>query len=232
LWGAFRQGISWLAPALAWFGVYWAAFLASKVLLFERYIPPTLPVYAALVGMGLVAVVRPVAQRIGNLPKRALTLVAAGAVAAYMTVLMTAVSEETQRIEDNLRIPLGVWLRSNSKPGDTILLEPISFIGYYAHRRVLDPIGLVSPSVLMHYRLDVVSPWLEIIDRYQPEWCVLRPGELAHIEEGARVQGRSLADEYALVRTVSYTPRPSREPITFHVFRRKSLRQNQAGRDG
>ncbi len=100
------------------------------------------------------------------------------------------------------------------------MLEPIGYIGYYSHLRVLDTVGLVSPEVLRFYRPGNQAPMLDIARTFRPEWCALRPGELGHILGVAKAMGIRWEDHYRLVRTFSYTPRPTRELITFHVFRR------------
>lgn len=216
---ALQERWTMLVPPLLWFALYWTAFLLSKVLLFEWYLLPPLPVYALFVALGLASV----AERIGGgWPRRWQQVVMwsiAGGLGGAMTLLMFRANRETQRIEDNLRIPLGRWLKAQSRPTDRILLEPIGYIGYYAERPVLDVIGLVSPQVLPFWNRRNAAPMREIALHFLPEWCVFRPGEVAHIE--AADTDHAFARRYALVRTFAYTPRPNRDLIVFQVYRRR-----------
>jgi hypothetical protein len=221
LWRVAQARTAWLVAPLAWFALYWVAFLVSKVLLFEWYIPPTLPVYAVLFSMGAVGTWRWLSRAWQQRVRRLALSASAAGVVVYVTWLMVGVSRETQQIEDNLRIPLGLWLQAHAASDDTIMLEPVGFIGYYAHRKILDPIGLVTPEVLPYYRDETPSPWLDIVDHFKPRWCVLRPGELEHIRFGAKQQGHDWESRYQLVQTFSYTPRRGRDLVTFHVFVRR-----------
>ena len=71
-----------------------------------------------------------------------------GGYVRQLAVALTAVLSESQRVEDQLRIPIGRWLAANVKPHERVMLEPIGYIGYYSERRIIDDVGLVSPEVL------------------------------------------------------------------------------------
>lgn len=217
LWRASRERMGWLFAPVAWTALYWVAFLWSKVLLFEWYIPPTLPVYAALVAIGLESLIGPLAARTSKALRYGAASIAVGAVAVWMTVLMISVSSESQRIEDYLRIPIGHYLAMNVGPNERVMLEPIGFIGYYSRCRVLDLVGLVSPEVLPSYAHEIASPFLDMIRRFHPEWILLRPGELQHILDANGVWWQA---HYRLHKTFTYTPRPTREAVTFFLFHR------------
>src|SRR5207249_4901683 len=79
-----------------------------------------------------------------------------------------------QRLEDEVRKPLGLWLAANTRPTDRVLLEPIGYIGYFSRRYILDSIGLVSPQVLRFYR-EAGDPLAHMVDHFRPEVLVLRP---------------------------------------------------------
>jgi hypothetical protein len=87
-------------------------------------------------------------------------------------------------IENGHRRPLGLWLKENVPPGQTVFLEPIGYIGYYSQCKLLDWPGLVSPEVVAARRKigTPESPW----GRYywglaaaelKPDWIVARPNE-------------------------------------------------------
>ena len=94
-----------------------------------------------------------------------------------------------QRIEDTVRRPLGLWLRDNTPPGDRIMPEPVGYVGYYSRRPILDVIGLVSPQVLPYWREASQAPMRDIALAFRPEWCVLRPAELANIHAAHSTPG-------------------------------------------
>jgi len=221
LWLAWKRGLNPLIAPLAWFLLYWITFLISKVLLFEWYLPPTLPVYEVFVALGLVYVSQLVFKKIPSRIATGLTYSSAACVYVCVIWLMYGASLETQKTEENLRIPLGLWLKANAAPTDRIFLEPIGYVGYYSERPVLDAVGLVSPSVLRFYTPRTSAPWLDMVRYFHPEWCVLRPGEFQHILDGSRSSGYAWDNEYELVHSVSYTPRVGKEPETFLIYRLK-----------
>jgi len=209
-----RQGVGALGPGLAWMGIYWTAFLLSRNLLFEWYLVPTLPVVEAAAAVGMTGL----AERLRV--SRSIAWTAAGLAAAGLALVSIRTCTEAQSIEENLRKPIGLWLRAHSRPGDRVMLEPVGYIGYYSRLRVVDVVGLVTPQVLPYWRRGSPAPFLDIARAFRPEWCVLRPGELKRMVEAARSSSRPWEREYVLARTFAYTPRPDREPIIFHVFRR------------
>ena len=52
-------------------------------------------------------------------------------------------------IEDGLRQPIGLWLRDHAKtPHDSVMLEPLGYIGYYSGLKMLDYPGLASKEMV------------------------------------------------------------------------------------
>lgn len=215
LWYALRTPslISLRAPVL-WFGLYWAAFLVSKNLLFPWYLLPPLPIYSMLAALGIARLTEKLSYQI---PTAALVIgVVAFGVGTVLVLQRSA--REAQKIETELRIPLGLWLREQMKPDETVMLEPIGYIGYFSQRRVLDVIGLVSPQVLPFWHKDDSAPMGTIATHFKPEWVVLRPGELQHILDFHRSDWER---DYQKIRTFSYKPSATREPVVFEVFKRR-----------
>lgn len=211
-WGAY------LAPVI-WFGLYWLAFLFSKVWLFEWYLVPPLFVYVILAALGLTTV----AARIpASAPVPVRAALAAGLAVALCVLNVRdtlAFTRSSQALEDHLRRPLGLWLRAHSRPTDQVMLEPIGYIGYYSRLPVLDVTGLVTPAVLPFYNSSDPCPLLAIADHFQPQWCILRPGERAEIQQAAQAGGQPW--NYRFVRAFSYTASPSHATALFEVYRRE-----------
>jgi hypothetical protein len=81
-------------------------------------------------------------------------------------------------IEDGLRRQIGTWLRDHARsPRDTVLLEPLGYIGYFSGLKMLDVPGLSSEEMVETRRR--LGPdkegqaYLELL----PDWMVLRPSE-------------------------------------------------------
>ena len=203
------------APSL-WFLLYWGAFLVSKNLLFPWYLLPPLPVYYLLAALGLARLT----QRLRLAIPVPVTVSAVLAAALAGGLLLGRSVREAQQIETNLRIPLGLWLRKQMKPSEIVMLEPIGYIGYVSQRRVLDVVGLVSPQVLPFWQKSDSAPMGTIATHFQPQWVVLRPGELQHILDFHRSDWEH---DYALIKTFRYQPTTARDAVVFHVFRRRSF---------
>jgi hypothetical protein len=78
-------------------------------------------------------------------------------------------------IEDGLRRPIGLWLRDHARtPQDTVMLEPLGYIGYYSGLKMLDFPGLASKEMVeVRKRLGPNrenQAYLEL----RPDWLVLR----------------------------------------------------------
>jgi hypothetical protein len=212
--------VSTLGVATAWLGVYWLAWLFSKVLLFEWYVVPPLPVWEALIAIGAEQELGAAARRRPWL-LRAAPLVLAVPLAAAGLWRTADLCAENQRVEEVARKPLGLWLRDHAGPGETVMLEPIGYIGYYSRLRVLDVIGLVSPQVLPYWRDQSQAPYLDIARAFRPEWCVLRPSEVERMRAAAAATGRPWETDYELVGEWVYrSADPKRESYAFQVYRR------------
>jgi len=85
-------------------------------------------------------------------------------------------------VEDGTRRGVGLWLRDHIRPGDTVFLEPIGYIGYYSRAHILDFPGLVSPEVV-RARRETGQGFFGCIGRLWPGWLVLRPQEFSQLRE-------------------------------------------------
>ncbi|HEY5079975.1 MAG TPA: hypothetical protein VII43_09010, partial [Opitutaceae bacterium] len=85
-------------------------------------------------------------------------------------------------VEDGTRKQIGLWLHDHMKPGDTVYLEPIGYIGYYSQAHILDYPGLVSPSVV-RARHETGQGFYGCIGVLKPDWVVARPGNLQAFQQ-------------------------------------------------
>ncbi len=206
-----------LLPPALWFALYWLAFLISRVLLFPWYLVPPLAVYEVAVGLGGVAAWEWLQHRRSFDVPRPVSGALFGTLAVACTVGTMVMTRGEQEVEEKVRIPLALWLQAHSRATDRVMLEPIGYIGYYAHRPVLDVVGLVSPQVLRYYQPQIEAPMLEMARAFRPEWCVLRLGEIARIQRAATAQGDPWEDHYRCVQTFSYAPNHN----VYYVFQRR-----------
>lgn len=195
-----------LLPPLLWVGLYWTAFLVSRVLLFPWYLIPPLPIYEAFMAMGLVSVVEWAQLRSLRLPPLPVTAGLMAMLTIGCAVGAGVMARGEQGVEERVRIPLALWIKAHSGAGDYVMLEPIGYIGFYSERPVLDVVGLVTPRVLPFYKPQNEAPMLEIARAFRPEWCVLRPGEIDRIRRVANAEGKPWEESYALVQTFYDTP--------------------------
>jgi hypothetical protein len=65
------------------------------------------------------------------------------------------------------------YLLKNARPGETVMLEPIGFIGYHNPLRVVDEVGLVSPQVARR-RMQGPGWYADIVRSERPDWLVVR----------------------------------------------------------
>ncbi len=219
---SFEQIRALRAP-LIWLLVYYAAMLMSRVPAFGWYFVPPMPLYFLAVAISPGALLRLCARVLRQERRLTSQRLAAGALACLAVPLVWHVRSvaadvaRAQRLEDEVRRPLGEWLRANTKPTDRIMLEPIGYIGYYSKRRVLDIIGLVSPEVLPYYRPEVDHPVGEIVAHFKPSVLVLRASEKDEIESySKRAGGDVLRADYQSIGT---WPQAGPDPI-FYLYRR------------
>ena len=133
-------------------------------------------------------------------------------------------------IENGLRRQIGLWLRDHAQtPHDTVLLEPLGYIGYYSGLKMLDFPGLASREMVeARKRLGPGKQNLVYLE-LKPDWVVLRPWEA---DCGIYIDKQGLQNDYELVRVfdaadkiqaISWLPgRPYLQfDQTFLVFHRK-----------
>lgn len=136
-------------------------------------------------------------------------------------------------IEDGNRRQIGLWLHDHAAPGDTVMLEPLGYIGYFSGLKMLDVPGLSSREVVAAAGR-VGRDWGDLAVALRPTWLVLRDSEISSIKEK---HPRLLDVTYAPVRVfdvrqrvgeLSVYGRPYLEfDARFTVFRRSDDASNQ-----
>jgi hypothetical protein len=106
-----------------------------------------------------------------------------------LSLLLTLLSAyqsriQQQVIEEGHRKQIGLWLRQHAASSrDTVFLEPLGYIGYFSQLKTYDALGLSSPEVVASRKTLKTdnNDWAQLILTLQPDWLVLRPGEVTFI---------------------------------------------------
>jgi len=202
-----------------------AGYLALHGFAFPWYYPP-------LAVLGLVAIVRGLFRLAALVSVRSATALAGVALSAIaveraclfeMTVL--EMSAQQTEIELGNRQRIGLWFREKLRPGETVYLEPIGYIGFFSGGKILDWPGLVTPEVVALARRGV--GFYEAPRFLDPDWMVLRPTEAKKMmadlelerkyELAATFDVRGKLALYAYIPGINYLLYDS----VYHVYRKK-----------
>jgi hypothetical protein len=214
-----------LAAPLFWIALHYAGMAFSHVVLFGWYFVPPTPVYYLAATTGLALMFAPSAARaIRWTPVSLTTVLAVAAVgmAAFTVPRVQKTLIADQKVETDLRIPIGEYMAKVGSPGESLMLEPIGYIGYYSRMQIIDVIGLISPEALPSYAPDVPQPDHDLWVRLHPQWLLLRAGQRKDLL--AYEQALPVSQQLASAYTQNYTWRdplhPFAEPV-FYLYRRK-----------
>ena len=159
LWRARRTG---LALAIGACLTVWAGYVALGVAYFYWYLAVPLAGLAALSAVGLPRLLR------GRAVYGALILSVLGS----WTVARILYEGRANNESANFARVAGE-LRSVSRPGDKVMLEPIGMVGWVNPLVIIDEVGLVSPGVAER-RLKGPGWYTDIVAARRPEWLVVR----------------------------------------------------------
>jgi len=151
--------------------------------------------------------------------------------AAVMVCVARQLQVQQQLIENGVRRPLGLWLHDHARTThDTVMLEPLGYIGYYSGLKMLDYPGLASKEMVEARKR--LGPAKEnfVYLQLKPDWLVLRPAERKH---GIYVEVGGLRKYYDLVKVFDATDKinavrwlPGRPYVeydeTFEIYHRKA----------
>ena len=94
---------------------------------------------------------------------------------------------------------VGVWLRNNAQSQESVMLEPIGFIGYLSNLRVHDFIGLITPEVTSaRQQTPGSNRWFtRYLKQHEPSFVVFRSSEVKNNQfmSGGCGDGIFLAEE-------------------------------------
>ena len=224
---------------LAWILLYYSSMALSKVFLFGWYFVPPTPIYylVSLTGWALLIEYLMRAgsrnwphfkESLQNSPLKlaGVTLLSGIMLSCLIVPRVYMTLKSGQNEEESLRIPIGLWLREHSAPTDTVMLEPIGYIGYYSRLPVVDMVGLVSPEVLPFYASSVPSPNHAMWSQLHPTWILWRGGQLKELREyeAHLPEGEHMEAHYTQVKVWPEGTGSFAEPAVFTLFRRNETR--------
>jgi len=153
-----------LAP-FVWSGIaVWAGYVVSGVAYFFWYLAIPAALVFVLAAAGLPRIVRGPAVFV------ALALLLAGT----WSMQVTRGYAPRAQSESRLFGTIATELQSRAHPGESVLLEPIGFIGWQnPGLRVIDEVGLVSPQIA-GIRAQGDGWYGRLLERERPDWLVLR----------------------------------------------------------
>lgn len=179
--------LAWIIPALpaaarrVSLGVFMGMFYLCSIILFPWYVPPWTALAILAIGLTFDALHQSCQTK--HRPLAAGSIRIAGLIAVVAQLGIFAATAWQMRvhqtlIENSVRREIGLWLKSNARPGDTLFLEPLGYIGYYSQLKTFDFPGLSSPEVAAVVRSGG-KRYSDIIGRLRPNWVVLRAHEVA-----------------------------------------------------
>jgi hypothetical protein len=188
--GAVLSGMAafaWIVPGIPpvarrlSLAVFIGMFYVCAIILFPWYSPP----WMVLAALTVAFAADHAFARATSAGRRGVGLalrVACVLVVAFQVALLAAsawqMRVQQRLIEDGVRRPIGEWLRAHAKPGDSVLLEPLGYIGYFSRLKTYDFPGLSSREVVATIRSGV-RRYADLIATLRPTWLVLRPSEIA-----------------------------------------------------
>ena len=138
-------------------------------------------------------------------------------ICTYILVIVTLflqflISFNTGFQEKNYRAGIGKWLKINSKPTDTLLLEPAGYIPYYSGLKTYDEIGLVSSDVFHYLKLYGGNWWPRFVKDFCPTYIVERDPLTEGKKTGSgymlnHQDEKFLSANYSLFKHFSYNPK-------------------------
>jgi hypothetical protein len=147
-----------------------------------------------------------------NRIRRRRAMLAVGGALALLTLsnmAVTGISNAgiTARAESSInrtQVALGEWLAANTAPDAVIACNDVGAIGYFAHRKILDLLGLVTPEVMKYRKkYDVGQENLagrDFVLARKPDYLVIIPSWFPNLEKSdflVPVYGVDLPDNYA-----------------------------------
>ncbi|MEW6403469.1 MAG: hypothetical protein AB1649_16860 [Chloroflexota bacterium] len=196
----------------------------TRATFFSRYFVPIL--WATLILFGVALSLLWDRLKSIRIPRYAiifiLVLSVLAAIGSGISFAQATEARQTYRYEQSLK-PIGIWLSENGEPQNTILLEPLGYVGYYSGLTMIDEVGLVTPEVVELKRQRIQAE--QYISFFQPDYVIL------HCDDALRLhadESTGLAANYELAQTfnpLEFDPGKQLPPTDLNTLARSSCYQ-------
>ena len=113
------------------------------------------------------------------------------------------IKQQQRIIEIGERMQIGLWLHDHAaSPHDTVMLEPLGYIGYYSGLKMYDFPGLASKEMVEVRKRLGPGHDNQVYRELQPDWLVLRPYEISN---SSLVETAGIQKYYDWVKTYDVT---------------------------
>lgn len=167
-------------PALA------IAFLISRAPHFLWYLVPYTACLCVLGGIGIGHLYEARWPTAGVLTRAVILAVVVLTLASFAHTMRSTIDWhwKNQRNEWQVRRAIGEWMRTNTAPESSVLMEAIGYQGTHSKRRVIDLAGLISPRVvdLRRESRSNAAAFAKILREFTPDYIVLRTIEVENNE--------------------------------------------------
>lgn len=206
----FTAGVIWAlikrsAPTLAvvcivlLFAIYRNAAILSSY--FMWYLPPFLALLFLIAGLGLLTL----SQR-SKITASLISIFLTGMYALHIPYSFSIEKVVQEEIDCAVRFKTGSILNQLMGPTDTVILEPVGYLGYAAfNKTIYDYPGLTSPTVVQTIRRIKKFAMMDLAAELQPGFLVLRPSEFQAFESGLM----TLRDNYVKVTEIVADQEPN-----------------------
>ena len=215
-----RQGLLIAGIAFIGFVAYRNTTIMNSYYMW--YLPPFVALLFLVAGYGLSELIA-----IGSRPAVAVALFLALSYAVHFPFSLPLDKKVQEKIEDQVRARVGAGLASMmNKPDDTVVLEPLGFIGWAAFNRTVYDFPGLGSKISVRAMKNLSPPRLAgLLNALQPTYAVLRPNEYADLmrrfpETGAKyeVAQRIQTEAGLTLNNLGYIYRPS--DTDFRILRR------------
>lgn len=155
------------------------AYIGAQRLAFPWYFVPA-SLLGSVVVVQMARQLRASAWRAGRLTAGVVFAVVAVTSGTTFAMTFRQMRVQQEEVENGTRRALGIFLRNNARPGDTVYAECLGYIGYYYGGKMLDYPGLVAPEVV-RARREHGDKYELVPEVLKPDWIVGRPHEIEAI---------------------------------------------------
>ncbi|WP_420149698.1 hypothetical protein [Spirosoma sp.] len=133
-----------------------------------------------------------------------------GAIIAFQLAVFLCVAYQMrlqqQLIELDNRKAIGLWLRDHAKPGSTVFLECLGYIGFYSNLKMYDYPGLSSKEVVNARKVLHSNDFNKLVPYLKPDYLVLRPTDGVNASVLSHYQELKRFDVTERVRSIPFLP--------------------------